>query len=146
MVLQFLYASLAAIGNSIFVYAQRSATSSDNPFLFVCASVIVCMVMLSVASILYRTSNDASYIISNWWVITISGVGLFITFLGFFLLYNKFGASQFSLYAIISILTTSVGVGIIIFREPFNLYQFFGIILAILSIVMFALGKVKPLE
>ncbi len=141
----FLFASVAAIGNSIFVYAQRSATYSENPFLFVCASVLVCLAMLTLASLVYKTPGDGNYLFENWITIAISGIGLFITFLGFFLLYNKFGASQFSLYAVISILTTSFGVGILIFREPFNIYQFFGIVLAVLSIVVFAFGKAKAI-
>jgi drug/metabolite transporter (DMT)-like permease len=141
----FLYASVAAIGNSIFVYAQRSASYSENPFLFVCASVLVCLVMLTLASLVCKTPGDGNYLLGNWTTIAISGIGLFITFLGFFLLYNKFGASQFSLYAVISIVTTSVGVGVLIFREPFNIYQFFGTALAVLSIVVFIFGKTKAI-
>lgn len=138
-----LFATLAAIGNAIFVYGQRGAHSSENPFLFVCGAVAVCLTMFLAASLLYKTPDDGGYLSANWGMIVVSGIGFFVTFVGFFLLYNKFGASQYSLYAVTSILTTSVGVGIIIFREPFNMYQISGIILAILSIVLFTYGKSK---
>jgi drug/metabolite transporter (DMT)-like permease len=138
-----LFATLAAVGNAIFVYGQRGTNPSENPFLFVCGAVAVCLAMFLAASFLYRTPGDGNYVMENWGMITISGIGFFLTFVGFFLLYNKFGASQYSLYAVISILTTSVGVGFIIFREPFNIFQIGGIVLAIGSIVLFTYGKSK---
>ncbi len=138
-----MFATLAAIGNAIFVYGQRGASGSENPFLFVCGAVAICLAMFLAASFMYKTPDDSQYLVDNWGMIIISGIGFFVTFVGFFLLYNKFGASQYSLYAVVSILTTSVGVGIIIFREPFNMYQIGGILLAILSIVLFTYGKSK---
>ena len=138
-----LFATLAAIGNALFVYGQRGASASPNPFLFVCGATALCLTMFLIASFLYRTPGDGNYMTENWGMIVISGVGFFLTFVGFFLLYNNYGASQYSLYAVISILTTSVGVGIIIYREPVNAYQIAGILMAIASIVLFTYGRSK---
>ena len=49
-----------------------------------------------------------------------SGTGFFLTFIGFYFLYTKFGASYYLLYAVISIITTSILVGIIIFNTDFH--------------------------
>lgn len=141
MIQPLLFATLAAIGNALFVYGQRGANPSENPFLFVCGAVALCLVLFLAASFVYKTPADGRYLAENWSMIAISGVGFCLTFVGFFLLFNKYGASQYALYAVISILTTSVGVGFIIYREPFNMYQIGGIILAIASIVLFTYGK-----
>ncbi len=138
-----LYALLAAVGNAVYVYAQRGAVVPSNPFLYVAGAVAVCLVLFVIASMIFRTPEDGQYLADNWAMILIGGVGFFITFVGFFLLYNTFGASQYSLYAVLSILTTSVGVGLLIFREPFNMYQVGGTTLAILAIVLFTYGKTK---
>ena len=44
-------------------------------------------------------------------------------------------------YAVLSIITTTIGVGVLIFRESFNQYQIVALILAILAIVMFSVGE-----
>ena len=138
-----LFALLAAVGNAIYVYRQRGAVVPANPFLFVAGAVTVCLVLFVAASLVYRTPEDGQYISDNWGMIAIGGVGFFITFVGFFLLYSNFGASQYSLYAVLSILTTSIGVGVFVFREPVNMYQVAGTVLAILAIVLFTYGRTK---
>lgn len=138
-----LYALLAAVGNAIYVYGQRGAAVPGNPFLFVAGAVAVCLVLFVAAGLVYRTPGDGRYLAENWGMILIGGTGFFITFVGFFLLYSTYGASQYSLYAVLSILTTSIGVGLVIFREPFNLYQVGGTVLAILAIVLFTCGRTK---
>jgi drug/metabolite transporter (DMT)-like permease len=70
-----------------------------------------------------------------------SGVGFFITFIGFYLLYSQFGAVYYVVYAVLSIISTSLIVGVLIFREPFNAYQGGALILAILAIALFSYGQ-----
>jgi len=48
----------------------------------------------------------------------LSGVGLFLTYPGFNLLYSRYGASQYVLYAVLSIITTTIIVGIWWLKEP----------------------------
>jgi len=73
----------------------------------------------------------------------LSGLGLFLTYLGFNLLYSRFGASQYVLYAVLSIITTTIVVGIWWLKEPVNLYQKVAIVLAIAAVVLFSVGQTK---
>jgi len=138
-----LFASLAAIGNALYVYGQRGVTPPQNPFLYVFGATAVCLVLLSGAALLYRSSSDMTYISANAGMIGIGGLGFFLTFVGFFLLYTNFGASQYALYAVISILTTSLGVGVLIYREDFNIYKVASVGFAIVAIVLFTYGNSK---
>jgi drug/metabolite transporter (DMT)-like permease len=63
--------------------------------------------------------------------VLLSGIGLFLTYLGFNLLYSRFGASQYVLYAALSIITTTIGVGYLYFKELFHLASVFSCLVAI---------------
>ncbi|MBT6096148.1 MAG: EamA family transporter [Rhodospirillaceae bacterium] len=139
-----LFATLAAIGNAVFVYGQRAAQPTANPFLFTFAAVVVCAAFFGGSALVYRTGADATYLAANWKMATLSGFGFFLTFTGFFLLYNNFGAAQYTLYAVISILTTSLVVGVLIFRETFNVYHMAAVALAIAAIALFTIGNNQP--
>ena len=67
----------------------------------------------------------------------------FITFVGFYWLYSQQGATNYIVYALLSILTTSIGVGLIIFREPFNKYHIISGVLAVCAILFYGLGQSK---
>jgi drug/metabolite transporter (DMT)-like permease len=136
-----LFASLAALGNALFVYGQRGTTPPVNPFLFVLGAVAVCTVMFAVAAMLFRVGGEAAYLAGHWKWVLVSGTGFFLTFVGFFLLYTNFGASQYTLYAVISILTTSLGVGVVVYREHFNAYHAAAMVLAIAAIALFTFGN-----
>ena len=136
-----LFASLAAFGNALFVYGQRGAAPSANPFLFIFGAVIICAGLFSVATLVFRAGGEAAYLMAQWKVVLISGVGFCLTFVGFFLLYNNYGAAQYTLYAVISILTTSIGVGVLIYKEHFNLYHAAAVALAIAAIALFTYGN-----
>ncbi|WP_282609143.1 EamA family transporter [Pelagibius sp. Alg239-R121] len=138
-----LFATLAAVGNAIFVYGQRGAATPENPFLFIGFAVLACLGFFVTAGLVAKTPNDAVYVAENWKMMVISGFGFFITFVGFFLLFNKFGASQYTLYAVISILTTSIGVGVFVYRESINAYQIAATALAVAAIALFTYGKTK---
>ena len=138
-----LFAALAAFGNAMFVYGQRGASPGSNPFLFTFGAVVVCGIMFVIAAAIFRTSGDAAYLLANGRNIMISGAGFFLTFVGFFLLYTGYGASTYVLYAVLSILTTTLGVGMLIYREPINAYQIAAIVLAIVAICLFSYGQAK---
>jgi len=138
-----LFATLAAVGNAIFVYGQRGAGQSANPFLFTFGAVIVCVVFFVAANLIYKSPGDMNYVSANAVNMVIAGFGFFLTFIGFFLLFNNYGATAYALYAVLSILTTSVGVGIWIYREPMNVYHVAAIGLSILAIVVFTYGQSK---
>lgn len=135
-----IFAGIAAIGNALFVYGQRQAAVTKNPFLFTAGAVFVCLVGFMGAAYVFRTPDDRFYLNTNSPSILISGLGFFITFLGFYLLYSRFGAVNYAVYAAISILTTSIGVGVLVYKETFNLFQAAALVLAILAVALFSYG------
>ena len=138
-----IFAGLAAIGNAIFVYGQRSSTVSSNPFLFMTGAITLCAIMFIVATLLSDNSATTAYIKQNSWPIVISAIGFFLTFIGFYLMYSRVGAHAYTVYAVLSILTTSVVVGMIIFRESFNAYHVASIGLAVLAVFFYGYGQFK---
>ena len=79
----------------------------------------------------------------NWKALFLSGLGLFFTYLGFNLLYSRYGASQYVLYAVLSIITTTIIVGILWLKEPVNVYHKVAIAMAIAAVVFFSIGQSK---
>ena len=139
----FIFAGLAAIGNAVFVYGQRSATVSPNPYLYMAAAIFVCLVMFVTATLISNNGDIKSYLSNNMAPVIIGGVGFFITFIGFYLMYSRVGANSYVVYACLSIITTSIGVGMIIFREPYNQYHIIAIIFAVLAVCFFGYGQYK---
>lgn len=139
----FIFAGIAALGNAIFVYGQRSAAVSPNPFLYMAGAILICMLLFLVATLVSGGEERISYLADNSLPIIIGGIGFFITFVGFYLMYSRVGANSYTVYAILSILTTSVGVGLVIFREPFNQYHVIAMSLAILAVCFFGYGQYK---
>jgi len=134
-------AFMAACGNALFVYSQRASTPSANPFLFTLGSTASGVVLLLLATLAWQSSGNISYLAANILNIGFGGLGFFATYLGFYLLFSGYGASQYALYATLAILTTSVGVGVVVFREPLNFYQAVAMILAVASIVLWTYGR-----
>ena len=97
--------------------------------------------MFLVATIAWQSPGNLAYLSANAISMLLGGVGFFVTFLGFYLLYSGYGASQYALYATISILTTSLGVGVFVFREPLNTYQIIALALAFASVGMWSYGR-----
>lgn len=131
------------MGNAVFVYGQRSAAVSPNPYLFMSAAIFVCLIMFVMATLISNGGRLLNYVSNNMLPIIIGGVGFFITFVGFYLMYSRVGANSYVVYACLSILTTSVGVGMIIFREPFNQYHLIAMIFAILAVCFFGYGQFR---
>ncbi len=138
-----LFAGIGAIGNALFAYGQRGA-SAANPFAFMFGACAICTVLFGVGVLVYSGGGTTSgYLLANARNVLISGVGFFVTFLGFFLLYSRLGASYYIVYAVLAIITTSIGVGVLVFKEPFNGYHVSALLLAIVSIVLYGIGHSK---
>ena len=101
----------------------------------------ICVVLTALIAPLLGETAYYQNIMLNWKWSILSGVGLFLTYLGFNLLYSRYGAANYALYAVISILTTSIVVGAIIFKENFNTYHWLACAAALLAIVLFSLGN-----
>jgi drug/metabolite transporter (DMT)-like permease len=135
-----LFACIAAVGNAIFVFGQKKSVPSGNPFIFLASSLSLCVVFLIIAGAFFPAPSPKAFLSSNWKAGAVAAFGLFITYLGFYLLYTRFGATYYTLYAVISIVTTSILVGVFILKESFSIYYVFSIICAVLTIVFFFAG------
>jgi len=138
-----LFASVAAVGNALFAFGQKKSVVADHPFIFLISSLAVCMVLFSVTSFLLPKPEISSFVRDNYLWVLISGLGFYLTLSGFYFLYSRYGASHYVIYAVFSIVTTSIIMGSIILRETFNLYHFLSVIMAIVTVVLFTIGQVK---
>lgn len=134
-------ALLAAVGNGLFAFGQRSAEPTPNPFIFILSALVVCVVAFAVTVPIFDRTDLAGYVRRNAPWMLISGAGFYLTFVGFFFLYTRFGASYYVLYAVLSIVTTSIIVGLVIFREPVNRYHLAAIGTALITVVLFAIAQ-----
>ncbi len=138
----FLFALTAAVGNALFAAGQKKAAGIDNSLIFVGLSAIVCIVLTFVVILFVQNNTNLTSIIKiNWMWILMSGFGLFLTYLGFNLLYTRFGATGYVYYAVLSIITTSLIVGVFIFKERLNIYHFASIGFSLIAILLFTLGN-----
>ena len=134
-------AAIAAIGNATFAFGQKKSIPSQNPFIFLICTLTVCLSLFLIASCFFAKENVPQFIRTNYTWFVISGTGFFLTFIGFYFLYTKFGTSYYAIYAVLSIITTSLIVGIILFKEHVNMYHLLSVCTAIITIVLFALGN-----
>ncbi len=140
-----MFAAIAAFGNALFAFGQKKSAGVENGVLFVGLSALIAsLCALSVAPAL-GTLNIGNTVKGNWKVIGLSGVGLFLTYLGFHLLYSHYGVSQYALYAVLSIISTTLIVGIWWLKEPVNLYHKLAIACAMTAVVLFSIGQSKGL-
>ncbi|MDP6509475.1 MAG: transporter [Chloroflexota bacterium] len=138
-----LLALLAAAGNALFIYAQKRADLPQNPLLLLAGAAFVAFVLLVIYSTVVGLPDVAEYGRTRGVWMFLTGVGLMITFVGFNFLFNRFGASYYSLYAALSILTTSVGIGFLVFREPLNSWIVAATGATLLAIALLGIGVAR---
>lgn len=143
LVLTVAFAAIAAVGNAMFALAQRQSSGAANGLLFVALSALVAFAVSVACAPLIGPFEAGALIRSQWRSLLLSGVGLFLTYLGFNLLYSRFGASSYVVYAALAIITTTVGVGFLYLREPVNQFHVAAVLLATAAIVAFSLGQWK---
>ncbi len=137
------FALIAAIGNAVYALGQRKGADVENGFIFIALTALVAMTLLFlVTPFIGQTNYVATFKNSYQWIL-VSGCGVAITFVGFNLLYTKYGASHYLLYAVLSIITTSILVGVMYFREPFNGYHWGSLALSVATVVLFSMGEAK---
>lgn len=135
------FALIAAVGNAMFALGQRRSFGVHNGMAFVGASALVAAALAWSVSPLLGGPDLSHMLRVNGRNILFGGCGLFLTYLGFNLLYTRYGVSPYVLYAVLSILTTTVFVGIFWLREPLNGYRIASIALALASVVLYSLGQ-----
>jgi drug/metabolite transporter (DMT)-like permease len=138
-----LYAAIAAVGNALFAVGQRQSSGRGTGLLFVALSALVAFALAVSAAPLLGPFEPGILIRGHWRSLLLSGVGLFLTYVGFNLLYSRYGTSPYVVYAALAIITTTVGVGFLYLREPVNRYHVVAVLLAAAAIVAFAIGQSK---
>jgi drug/metabolite transporter (DMT)-like permease len=141
--LPIIFATIAAIGNAIFALGQKKSAGAKNGLLLVGVSALVAALFAFFSAPLVGAFDLGNTLKENWKAVLLSGLGLFLTYLGFNLLYTRYGASQYILYAVLSIITTTIIVGILWLKEPVNVYHKLAIVMAIAAVVLFSIGQSK---
>jgi drug/metabolite transporter (DMT)-like permease len=135
------YAAIAAIGNALFAVGQRQSSGTGNGLLFVALCAFVAFALALGCAPLFGPFEPAALIRGQWRSLLAGGGGLFLTYVGFNLLYGRFGTSPYVVYAALAIVTTTVGVGFLYLREPVNPYRIAAVLLAVAAIMVFSLGQ-----
>jgi drug/metabolite transporter (DMT)-like permease len=141
--LPIVFATIAAVGNAMFALGQKKSVSIENGLLFVGLSALVAVFFAFSFAPLVGIFDLGNTLKGNWKAVLLSGLGLFLTYLGFNLLYSRYGVSQYVLYAVLSIITTTIIIGILWLKEPVNIYQKIAIVMAIAAVVFFSIGQSK---
>lgn len=137
------YAAIAATGNALFAVGQKQSSGVGNGLLFVAMSALVAFALALGCAALLGPIELGTVIRGQWRSLLLSGVGLFLTYLGFNLLYGRFGTSPYVVYAALAIITTTVGVGFLYLREPVNQFHIVAVLLAVAAIIVFSIGQSK---
>jgi drug/metabolite transporter (DMT)-like permease len=143
ILLPIVFAAIAAIGNAMFAFGQRKSAGVENGLLFVGVSALIACLLALFSAPFVGVFDVGNALKGNWKALLLSGFGLFFTYLGFNLLYSRYGVSQYVLYAVISILTTTLVAGVWWLKEPLNLYHKLAIVLAIVAVFVFSIGQSK---
>ncbi len=141
--LPIIFAAIAAIGNAIFALGQKKSAGAKNGLLLVGISAVVAALFALFSAPLVGAFDLGNTLKENWKAVLLSGLGLFLTYLGFNLLYTRYGASHYILYAVLSIITTTIIVGIFWLKEPVNVYHKLAIAMAVAAVVLFSIGQSK---
>jgi drug/metabolite transporter (DMT)-like permease len=141
--LPIVFATVAAVGNAMFALGQKRSAGVENGLLFIGLSALVAVILALSFAPLTGAFDVGGMMKGNGRAVLLSGLGLFLTYLGFNLLYSRFGASQYVLYAVISIITTTIIVGIFWLKEPVNAYHKIAIVVALAAVVLFSIGQSK---
>jgi drug/metabolite transporter (DMT)-like permease len=143
IVLTVSFAATAALGNALFALGQRQSSGTTNSLLFVALSAGVAFALTLACAPLFGPFEPGALLRSHWRTLLFSGVGLFMTYVGFNLLYARFGTSPYVIYAALAIITTTVGVGFWYLHEPVNRYHVTAVLLAVAAIVVFSIGQAR---
>ena len=134
-------AALAAIGNALFALGQRQASGAPGGLVYVGLCALVASALALGCAPLVGPVPVGLLLRSHWRSVLLSGVGLFLTYVGFNLLYARFGTSPYVVYAALAIITTTVGVGYLYLHESLNGYHAVAVVLALAAIGFFWIGQ-----
>lgn len=136
-----LFALIAAVGNGMFAYSQRKSVGIDNSFVFITLVLMICVALCAAAAPFFGPASYGATLRQNVGWAALGGVGLFLTYIGFNVLYSQYGAGNYILYAVLSIVTTSVIVGAWLLREQLNLYHWLAVVAALVTVGLYSYGN-----
>lgn len=141
ILIPFLLAFVASIGNALVTIGQKKASTCSNPFFFGAFSLLFASATLFIAAMLFGTKGLGNYIYVNskWFATT--GLGLVLLNIFLYFLYRNYGAAYYTLYSILAIATTSIFVATFMFSEKMNLSYWISLTFALLTIIFFMHGK-----
>ncbi len=141
IIIPFLLALVAAFGNAIVTIGHKNATNYPNPFFFGAISLLIASVGLFIIAFLYKTDNLGQYISTNFKWFSLAGLGMLILNVFLYFLYRGYGANSYTLYAVLAIITTSIGVSVFYYQEKLNFYYLVSLFFAIATVFFFLKGK-----
>lgn len=133
----------AALANAVFATAQKKVTGVANPFYFLIFSSTVSLFIWLVFSCFFPPVSAWTYLRQNGLWIGVGGAGFALLSVCIYQLFSQYGASYYTLYAMLAILTTSILAGVLLFGERYNGYTLLSIGCAGLSIIFFYLSKTR---
>jgi drug/metabolite transporter (DMT)-like permease len=101
----------------------------------------IAMLLAWCSALIVSPVDLASLVRLQWKNVLMGGIGLFGVYIGFYLMFTRYGVSSYILYAVLSILTTTVVVGILWLREPINGLRIASIVLATAAVVLYSLSE-----
>lgn len=136
-------ALIAAIGNALYALGQKKSAPHENPFLFGTFALLAGTLLLGAVASLFSKKDIGSYCLENAGWFLISGSGYLLLNIGLYFLYRNFGASYYLLYAVLSIVTTSILLATLVFGEKMNLYFWIAVLFATLTVFFFFKGQAE---
>ena len=106
--LALLFALIAAVGNALFAFGQKKSVVADQPFIFIISALVVCLALFAITFFFLPKPEISTFIKDNYPWVLISGLGFWLIFIGFYFLYSRYGASHYVVYAVLSIVSTSI--------------------------------------
>src|SRR5690349_6923786 len=96
------FAGIAAAGNALFSLGQRQSAGVNNGLLFVAGSAATACALCLMTAPLLGPMNPMALFRGYWRASLLGGAGLFLTYVGFNLLYSRFGTTPYVGYAALS--------------------------------------------
>lgn len=141
--LMFLVAFIGGFANALFAVGQRKAIDIQNGMAFVGVCLLVSALSLFIISYFENASPQyLTMIKKNYHWILLSGIGTAVLNFCLYFLIAHYGVSSYVLYAIFAMILTVV-IGVLFLTEKFNLYYGLSLFFGIISLLMFALAKIK---
>lgn len=129
-------ALLAAFGNSLYAYAQRQSLPMANPFAFGAGALLSAGLLMLLISVLYPAPITRADLLPNLRYLFLAALGYVLLFLGLYFLYQRYGPSHYSLYAVLAILLTAMLMPWWVLNERPSPTQWLASALAVLVIVL----------